>query len=210
MRLPKAPSVLQAEALQSTPCVSIKIRSWWTFPISAWILFLVWSLCSQAQRVHARKQQGKATKGPAGKDLRIILTYHETWISLLCDMRILVSFSTAGVKEPVSMKWTPQRVPNTRNQPMSAMVCRIRVSMSADWSFRFVSIFKVTSRCSFQKWHLSKQPSPFCITPGLQSCKTKLKLHQEVRRNHSAPLWHARGANRKHWSSFDTFRRTER
>lgn len=30
------------------------------------------------------------------------------------------------------MKWTPQRVPNTRHQPMSAMVCRFVLCMSAD------------------------------------------------------------------------------
>ncbi|XP_056897398.1 uncharacterized protein troap isoform X1 [Takifugu flavidus] len=58
--------------------------------------------------------------------------------------------ATRATAEPVGLKWTPQRVPNTRHQPMSAM-----------------------------KWHLSTQPSPYCVTPGLRSCKTNRMPHQE-------------------------------
>ncbi|XP_060930596.1 uncharacterized protein troap [Limanda limanda] len=48
-------------------------------------------------------------------------------------------------------KWSPQRVRDGRQKPMSAM-----------------------------KWHLSAQQSPYTNTPGLRSCKTNLQPHQEV------------------------------
>ncbi|XP_062247101.1 uncharacterized protein troap [Platichthys flesus] len=47
-------------------------------------------------------------------------------------------------------KWSPQRVRDSRQKPMSAM-----------------------------KWHLSAQQSPYTNTPGLRSCKTNLQPHQE-------------------------------
>ncbi|KAL7398265.1 hypothetical protein ABVT39_007019 [Epinephelus coioides] len=56
-----------------------------------------------------------------------------------------------ALKETPQKKWTPQRVRNTRHQPMSAM-----------------------------KWHLSTQKSPYVGTPGLRSCKTNLQPHQET------------------------------
>ncbi|XP_073327139.1 uncharacterized protein troap [Pagrus major] len=75
-----------------------------------------------AQRVPARKNRAEATGGPAA----------------------------AALKESPLKNWTPQRVRNTRHQPMSAM-----------------------------KWHLSTQQSPYGGTPGLQSCKTNLQPRQE-------------------------------
>ncbi|KAM8755670.1 uncharacterized protein troap isoform 1-T1 [Acanthopagrus schlegelii] len=75
-----------------------------------------------AQRVPARKNRAEATGGPAA----------------------------AALKESPLKKWTPQRVRNTRHQPMSAM-----------------------------KWHLSTQQSPYGSTPGPQSCKTNLQSRQE-------------------------------
>ncbi|KAK9515409.1 hypothetical protein VZT92_026059 [Zoarces viviparus] len=55
-----------------------------------------------------------------------------------------------SVKETPLNKWTPQRVRNTRHQPMSAM-----------------------------KWPLSTQQSPYAGTPGLRSYKANLQPHQE-------------------------------
>ncbi|XP_035014882.2 uncharacterized protein LOC118110862 isoform X2 [Hippoglossus stenolepis] len=56
----------------------------------------------------------------------------------------------AALKETPLKKWTPQRVRDSRQKPMSAM-----------------------------KWHLSTQQSPYANTPGLRSCKTNLQPHQE-------------------------------
>lgn len=50
------------------------------------------------------------------------------------DVRILCSFPAADVKEAAGAKWTPQRVPVSRHQPISAMVCRLRVYVSASRS----------------------------------------------------------------------------
>ncbi|XP_031701173.1 uncharacterized protein troap [Anarrhichthys ocellatus] len=55
-----------------------------------------------------------------------------------------------AVKETPLNKWTPQRVRDTRHQPMSAM-----------------------------KWHLSTQQSPYAGTPGLRSNKANLQPPQE-------------------------------
>ncbi|XP_030277705.1 uncharacterized protein troap isoform X2 [Sparus aurata] len=74
-----------------------------------------------AQRVPARKNRAEATGGPV-----------------------------AALKESSLKKWTPQRVRNTRHQPMSAM-----------------------------KWHHSIQQSPYGSTPTLQSCNTNLQPRQE-------------------------------
>ncbi|XP_068454086.1 uncharacterized protein troap isoform X2 [Clinocottus analis] len=54
-----------------------------------------------------------------------------------------------AVKETPLTTWTPQRVRDTRQQPMSAL-----------------------------KWHLSTQQSPYC-TPGLRSGKASLQPNQE-------------------------------
>ncbi|XP_034392831.1 uncharacterized protein troap isoform X2 [Cyclopterus lumpus] len=54
-----------------------------------------------------------------------------------------------AVKVTPLKTWTPQRVRDTRHQPMSAL-----------------------------KWHQSTQKSPYC-TPGLRSCKANLQPHQE-------------------------------
>nr|XP_046253694.1 uncharacterized protein LOC124063759 isoform X4 [Scatophagus argus] len=53
------------------------------------------------------------------------------------------------LKESPQKKWTPQRVRNTRHQPISAMV---------------------------SKWHVS---TPYTGTPGLRSCKANLQPRQE-------------------------------
>ncbi|XP_040007651.1 uncharacterized protein LOC120803346 isoform X2 [Xiphias gladius] len=74
-----------------------------------------------AQRVPVKKNHAEATGGPV-----------------------------VALKETLLKKWTPQRVRDTRHQPMSAM-----------------------------KWHLSTQQSPYTGTPGLKSCKTNLQPHQE-------------------------------
>ncbi|XP_041654542.1 protein Daple [Cheilinus undulatus] len=55
-----------------------------------------------------------------------------------------------ALKETPLKKWTPQRVRDTRHQPMSAV-----------------------------KWLLSTQQSPYGGTPGLRSCKTNLQPQQE-------------------------------
>ncbi|XP_033943435.1 uncharacterized protein troap [Pseudochaenichthys georgianus] len=55
-----------------------------------------------------------------------------------------------ALKETPQKQWTPQRVPCTRNRPMSAM-----------------------------KWPLSSHRSSFAITPGLQRCKSTLKPQKE-------------------------------
>lgn len=57
---------------------------------------------------------------------------------------------SVALKETPLKKWTPQRVLNTRHQPMSAM-----------------------------KWHLQTQQSPFTCSPGLRSYKTNLQPQQE-------------------------------
>ncbi|KAM6929447.1 uncharacterized protein troap isoform 2-T2 [Lycodopsis pacificus] len=75
-----------------------------------------------ARRVPLRKNRAEATGGPVA----------------------------ISVKETPLNNWTPQRVRNTRHQPMSAM-----------------------------KWHLSTQPSPYAGTPGLRSYKANLQPHQE-------------------------------
>ncbi|KAK1897914.1 Tastin [Dissostichus eleginoides] len=75
-----------------------------------------------AQRVPVRKNRAEATEGP------VVL----------------------AIKETPQKQWTPQRVPSTRNRPMSAM-----------------------------KWPLSSHQSPFAITPGLQRCKSNLKPQKE-------------------------------
>ncbi|XP_040007652.1 uncharacterized protein LOC120803346 isoform X3 [Xiphias gladius] len=75
-----------------------------------------------AQRVPVKKNHAEATGGPVA----------------------------VALKETLLKKWTPQRVRDTRHQPMSAM-----------------------------KWHLSTQQSPYTGTPGLKSCKTNLQPHQE-------------------------------
>lgn len=86
---PEIPFVLQAEALQSTPYVSVKAG------FDELLLSLLESHSSfhecfpQAQRVPARKQQAEAARGPASKDSddHMILAYYETWISfpLMCE-----------------------------------------------------------------------------------------------------------------------------
>ncbi|KAG7520025.1 hypothetical protein JOB18_021166 [Solea senegalensis] len=53
-------------------------------------------------------------------------------------------------KETPLRTWTPQRVPDTRRQPISAM-----------------------------KWHQSTKQTPYVGTPGLKSCKTDLQPQQE-------------------------------
>ncbi|XP_034550663.1 uncharacterized protein troap [Notolabrus celidotus] len=75
-----------------------------------------------AQRVPVRKNQSEAAGGPVA----------------------------VALKETPQKKWTPQRVRDTRHQPMSAM-----------------------------KWHLSTQQSPYGNTPGLRSFKTNLQPRQE-------------------------------
>ncbi|KAK5894567.1 hypothetical protein CesoFtcFv8_011249 [Champsocephalus esox] len=75
-----------------------------------------------AQRVPVRKNRAEATEGP------VVL----------------------ALKETPQKQWTPQRVPCTRNRPMSAM-----------------------------KWPLSSHRSSFAITPGLQRCKSTLKPQKE-------------------------------
>ncbi|GAA6222820.1 uncharacterized protein LOC108876374 [Lates japonicus] len=75
-----------------------------------------------AQRVPVRKNHAEATGGPVA----------------------------VALKETPLKKWTPQRVRDTRHQPMSAM-----------------------------KWHLSTQQSPYAGTPVLRSSKTNLQPHQE-------------------------------
>ncbi|XP_074537737.1 uncharacterized protein troap [Halichoeres trimaculatus] len=75
-----------------------------------------------AQRVPVRKNQLEAAGGPVA----------------------------TALKETPLRKWTPQRVRDTRHQPMSAM-----------------------------KWHLSTQQSPYGSTPGLRSFKTNLQPRQE-------------------------------
>ncbi|XP_040913930.1 uncharacterized protein LOC121194866 isoform X3 [Toxotes jaculatrix] len=74
-----------------------------------------------AQRVPVRKNHAEATGGPV-----------------------------VALRETPLKKWTPQRVRDTRHQPMSAM-----------------------------KWHLSTQQSPYAGTPALKSCRTNLQPHQE-------------------------------
>ncbi|XP_019944276.2 uncharacterized protein troap isoform X2 [Paralichthys olivaceus] len=74
-----------------------------------------------AQRVPIRKNLTEATGGPV-----------------------------VALKETPQRKWTPQRIRDTRHQPISAM-----------------------------KWHLSTQQSPYTNTPGLRSCKTNLQPHPE-------------------------------
>ncbi|XP_031140246.1 uncharacterized protein LOC116039541 isoform X1 [Sander lucioperca] len=73
-----------------------------------------------AQRVPVRKNCAEATRGPA------------------------------AVEEATQKNWTPQRVRNTRHQPMSAMKC-----------------------------YLSTPQSWYTGTPGLRSCKANLQPHQE-------------------------------
>ncbi|XP_074498630.1 uncharacterized protein troap [Sebastes fasciatus] len=80
-----------------------------------------------AQRVPVRKNRAEATGGSTA-----------------------VLSSAVALKESPLTKWTPQRVRDTRHQPMSAM-----------------------------KWHLSTQQSPHAVTPGLRSCKANLQPHQE-------------------------------
>ncbi|KAI4824476.1 hypothetical protein KUCAC02_012985 [Chaenocephalus aceratus] len=75
-----------------------------------------------AQRVPVTKNRAEATEGP------VVL----------------------ALKETPQKQWTPQRVPCTRNRPMSAM-----------------------------KWPLSSHRSSFAITPGLQRCKSTLKPQKE-------------------------------
>ncbi|XP_034065215.1 uncharacterized protein troap isoform X2 [Gymnodraco acuticeps] len=75
-----------------------------------------------AQRVPVRKNRAEATEGP------VVL----------------------ALKETPQKQWTPQRVPCTRNRPMSAM-----------------------------KWPLSSHRSSFAITPGLQRCNSTLKPQKE-------------------------------
>ncbi|CAJ1085303.1 uncharacterized protein troap [Xyrichtys novacula] len=74
-----------------------------------------------AQRVPVKKNHNEANGGPA-----------------------------VALKETPLKKWTPQRVRDTKHQPMSAV-----------------------------KWHLSKHQSPYGSTPGPRSLKTSLQPHQE-------------------------------
>ncbi|XP_054465668.1 uncharacterized protein troap isoform X3 [Anoplopoma fimbria] len=80
-----------------------------------------------AQRVPLRKNRAEATGGA-----------------------VAFSSSAIAVKDTPLKTWTPQRVRDTRHQPLSAM-----------------------------KWPLSSQRSPYAGTPGLRSCKTNLQPHQE-------------------------------
>ncbi|KAM9350956.1 uncharacterized protein troap, partial [Symphorus nematophorus] len=75
-----------------------------------------------AQRVPVKKNRVEATGGPGA----------------------------GALKENPLSKCTPQRVRNTRHQPMSAM-----------------------------KWHQLTQKTPYTGTPGHQSCKTSAQQHQE-------------------------------
>ncbi|XP_029362768.1 uncharacterized protein troap isoform X2 [Echeneis naucrates] len=81
-----------------------------------------------AQRVPVRKNHAEAPSGPA------------------------VFSSAVALRETPLRKWTPQRVRDTRHQPLSAL-----------------------------KWHLSTQQSPYTATPGLRVCKTNIQpQHEEV------------------------------
>ncbi|XP_058497874.1 uncharacterized protein troap isoform X2 [Solea solea] len=80
-----------------------------------------------ARRVPLRKNHAEATGGP-----------------------VAVLSSAVTSKETPLRTWTPQRVRDTRRQPISAM-----------------------------KWHQSTKQTPFVGTPGLKSCKTDLQPQQE-------------------------------
>lgn len=66
---------------------------WLTFAVSTWTMVLFWWMCSQAQRVPARKQQVEATRATAGKDAKTHLSYTKTWIHIFPDVGMLFLFS---------------------------------------------------------------------------------------------------------------------
>lgn len=90
--------------------------------------------------------------------------------------------SAVELKESAVKKWTPQRVCNTRHQPISAMV-GICVLCVHTLSVCYIVFFTVSpfGCCFSQKWHLSTQPSPYGGTPGLWKRKANLQPQQEVR-----------------------------
>lgn len=178
---------------------------WLTFAVSTWTMVLFWWMCSQAQRVPARKQQVEATRATAGKDAKTHLTYIKTQIFIFPDVRMLFLFS----EEPVGLKWTPQRVPNTRHQPMSAMVCRFVLCMSADCLILLVAFLKWLPAALFRNGICRRSP---LRTAWLQGCEAAKQTECHTRRWEETSRFcymSLTRIRRKHWSGFDTFRITE-
>ncbi|XP_042347943.1 uncharacterized protein LOC121947104 isoform X2 [Plectropomus leopardus] len=106
------------------------------------------------------QNEGVKCGGPVGATPRTSVCPSGRGTSIYTAQRVPVRKNPAeanggaiaiALRESPLKKWTPQRVRNTRHQPLSAM-----------------------------KWHLSTQKSPYAGTPGLRSCKTNLQLHQET------------------------------
>lgn len=170
---------------------------WLTFAVSTWTMVLFWWMRSQAQRVPARKQQVDATRATAGKDAKTHLTYIKTWIFIFPDVRMLFLILQ---EEPVGMKWTPQRVPNTRHQPMSAMVCRFVLCMSADCLILLVAFLKWLPAALFRNGICRRSP---LRTAWRQGCEAANQTECHTRRweetSHFCYMSLTR-MRRKHWS----------
>lgn len=112
-------------------------------------------------------------------------------------------------EEPMGIKWTPQRVPNTRHQPMSAVVCRFVLCMSADCLILLVAFLKWLPAALFRNGICRRSP---LRTTWLQGCEAaKQPECHTMRWEETSRLCYMSltRMRRKHWSSFDTFRITE-
>lgn len=153
-------------------------------------------LLSQAQRMPARKHQSEATGGPAGKMqnrcCRYLTRPNASLMLSLCPLTlmwhgcfILSSRTQRDFTEKMDSTESPQHQTSAHvcyGQYM-CIVCSTHTVCLLHIVFHSHSLI-LGCRC-FQKWHLSKQPSPYGGTPGLRSCKTNLQPQQEVRaRNH--------------------------
>lgn len=86
---------------------------------------LLWCFLSQAQRVPVRKNRAEPTGG--GKKQNHCYLMKPNASLSLCPFPwrdAAVLSSAPALKETPLKKWTPQRVPVTRHQPMSAMVSK--------------------------------------------------------------------------------------
>ncbi|XP_029995691.1 uncharacterized protein troap [Sphaeramia orbicularis] len=103
--------------------------------------------------------EGVKAAGPIGVTPRISVRPSGRGTSIYTAQRVPVKKSHAKpnggpvvvpkTETPLKI-WTPQRVQDTRHQPMSS-----------------------------RKWHMSSQQSPYAITPGLKGCKTNIQPDQE-------------------------------
>ncbi|XP_037833119.1 uncharacterized protein LOC108244564 isoform X2 [Kryptolebias marmoratus] len=127
------------------------------------------------------QNEGVKAGGPLGAAFRDSVCPSKRGTSIYTAQRVPVKKrnaeaaggSVAALKETPLMKWTPQRVRNTKHQPMSAVVCTSAFILSALW---VLCSRRLMSSCCFrfQKWY----QTPYG-TPGHRSCKANLQSRQE-------------------------------